>query len=508
MSAKSFLCWCLVSALLALLGGCGGGGKTVVPRPLITGITPGDFAGAPNAAVTFSAETSAPVFSYSWDFGGGARPNVSTDPTPEVRLWKAGAYAGSLTVLKDDGESETLAFSYTISNPAPAWAAGVLPESVELLRGFQLTGKVSGTTPILVDDDNNGGSSKGWYRPDILSPLAREDWQSIAPDAALESGRSVRSIASLDEQLAVLTQKTISFSIDGIVTNDYRLFFATDGSTVTSTEWQDVQPAWAAAGAGRILMRNIDGRLAVIFEDPTFPKAEFDRYYFTVATRELPTSPDDWTTPVRAKFPGEFPLEMAAHEGRLAMLGTIADVRYPGNLNYAEAPTLYPTEFSDAAWGSDLTLQRVLDNAYVRDNGHGTLFFPGGHPLVAISRSGKSWMRSAVKHPTSQADWQPIGFEGPIAMDGDRIMTAGVNQDGLFIRRALTDNPLSEADFTPRIWLDLMENVPPFFEDELLLLPANGRIYIVYPFDYAPDPQDQYFHTRYKLLFTDTPWPD
>ena len=70
---------------------------------------------------TFSATvTGAEPLEYVWDFGGGANPDTSTEPSPTVTLSDAGEYEASLTVTNAYGEA-SFPFSLTVSE-RDTWA--------------------------------------------------------------------------------------------------------------------------------------------------------------------------------------------------------------------------------------------------------------------------------------------------------------------------------------------------------------------------------------------------
>jgi hypothetical protein len=71
--------------------------------PVIKGVN--QSASYPDAGVTFSADLRGmPPFTYYWDFGGGAMPNVSTKESPEVTLRTQGTYNAALVVSNPYGQ--------------------------------------------------------------------------------------------------------------------------------------------------------------------------------------------------------------------------------------------------------------------------------------------------------------------------------------------------------------------------------------------------------------------
>ncbi len=82
-------------------------------EPIIYEVSPTE--GYQHEEYTFTAVvTGAEMLEYAWDFGGGAVPNTSSDPSPTVTLADAGVYSASLTVTNAYGEA-SFPFTLTIS---------------------------------------------------------------------------------------------------------------------------------------------------------------------------------------------------------------------------------------------------------------------------------------------------------------------------------------------------------------------------------------------------------
>ncbi|MEP0815421.1 MAG: PKD domain-containing protein [bacterium] len=87
--------------------------------PEITGVSP--TAGQEGTQLTLNATvTGTPPFTYAWDFGGGATPNISSAASPTVTLGAEGNYDASLTVTNALGE-DTFDFQLICTGPPGAW---------------------------------------------------------------------------------------------------------------------------------------------------------------------------------------------------------------------------------------------------------------------------------------------------------------------------------------------------------------------------------------------------
>lgn len=105
------------NALLAFTGGLDGtaaGVEEIVPVEGLTGtqIAP--------RAMTLGT----PPFNFSWDFGGGATPNTSSDASPTITLGAAGVYPASVSVASSYGPPavyDFILYSYPPSAGAGGW---------------------------------------------------------------------------------------------------------------------------------------------------------------------------------------------------------------------------------------------------------------------------------------------------------------------------------------------------------------------------------------------------
>jgi len=124
---------------------------TVGEPPDITYVQP--KSGAENSEVTLTATvTGTTPMSYSWDFGGGATPDTSTEESPTVTLDSAGMYLASLTITNDYGD-DTFDFTLSVTKlvnenlvpvPQASPLVGDAPLTVTLFSNgsYNLTGEI------------------------------------------------------------------------------------------------------------------------------------------------------------------------------------------------------------------------------------------------------------------------------------------------------------------------------------------------------------------------------
>ncbi len=127
-------------------------------EPIIYQVSPTE--GYQHEEYTFSATFSGvEPLTYAWDFGGGAEPDTSSDPSPTVTLADAGEYEASLTVTNAYGEA-SFPFALTVSE-RDIWAHTWGGEEAEW------------TKDMVVDEDGNAyvfgfTSSFGQGHTDVL----------------------------------------------------------------------------------------------------------------------------------------------------------------------------------------------------------------------------------------------------------------------------------------------------------------------------------------------------
>ena len=125
--------------------------------PVISSVMPqgGDSGGI----VQFSAIVKGAFpLAYAWDFGGGAIPNATIDPSPTVTLAASGIYNASVTVTNSEG-SDTFNFNlYVVGGSTPPQIYSVSPMSGESGTQVTFSAEVSGSSPLSFAWDFGGGA--------------------------------------------------------------------------------------------------------------------------------------------------------------------------------------------------------------------------------------------------------------------------------------------------------------------------------------------------------------
>ncbi|MCD6119966.1 PKD domain-containing protein [bacterium] len=140
-------------------GGVGERGAFLLNSPpSILSVSP--IAGLTGNEVQFSVCAAGTMpFTYSWDFGGGAFPSTSSEPSPIVTLGEPDSYYASLNISNIYG-SYSFDFILTVSPlPTAPVIAGVSPQSGAHGAEVDFVATVSGTPPLSFEWHFGGGAT-------------------------------------------------------------------------------------------------------------------------------------------------------------------------------------------------------------------------------------------------------------------------------------------------------------------------------------------------------------
>jgi len=174
----------------------------VGPAPVIESVNYGEL--VTEQDVTFSVTLSGGEgpFAYSWNFGGGAFPNMTSEESPTVTMGLPGQYDGSVTVVNYYGQ-ESFPFSYEVLGIPPA-VISIDPTYGGSGEEVVFGASYAGTEPLTFAWDFGGGAdpdSSSEEMPTVTLGLGgiysasltlTNDWGSDTLDFDLRVG--VRSI--------------------------------------------------------------------------------------------------------------------------------------------------------------------------------------------------------------------------------------------------------------------------------------------------------------------------
>ncbi|MCD6283297.1 PKD domain-containing protein [bacterium] len=142
---------------------------TIGIPPDITDVTP--ITGEAGSLVVFTPTvTGDEPLTYSWDFGGGATPDTSSDAEPEVTVGPAGFYEASVAVSNSFGE-DFFGFTLEITPPPiPPTILSVGPTQGHVGDEVTFVAVVEGDEPMSYDWSFGGGATPDTStdeRPDV-----------------------------------------------------------------------------------------------------------------------------------------------------------------------------------------------------------------------------------------------------------------------------------------------------------------------------------------------------
>ncbi|HYE77610.1 MAG TPA: PKD domain-containing protein, partial [bacterium] len=383
-------------------------------NPVATAVSPSGNAGCTGATVTFNVtgNTGDTPTGWSWNFGGGATPNTSSNSAPMVTLGAPGTYNGTVTLSSACGTGADFPFSFTVSS---AWTE--------------------------YNPDDNHPQGQGGHFP---SPL-------------IFNGNPV-----------VFTTSYSNSTITPVTPYQIRVSIATVPNPTSPAQWvsHDITsyPASATTSATDTYISPVvtGGRLAVAYKEDVS-----NNLRIALANVVTPTSSTDWTTysidTINAANTHPW-FSMVSHNGGLAI--SFRAGALPNNLRLSRTSVALPA--SSADWTTH-TVDTAVDGGFWSELlSYST---PGG-PRLAVAYYDNTnvdlrFTRSTVANPAASADWiTPITIDGALGWGyhsamarvsvggADRFALAGyefATPANLRIVYSTTDAPTTAADFGPAV---------------------------------------------------------
>ncbi len=205
--------------------------------PLVTDVSPssGESGSQIQPAATFTGQ----VDSWSWDFGGGALPDTSTEQSPQISLGSEGSYSASVTATSVFGEH---VFPFTLEvGPVSGSAPEIV--SVEPLSG-ETGGVVNFTATVNGSVDSWAWDFGGAGTPDTSSEampqvtLGAEGPYNCSVTATNAFGSDQFDFSFTVNPVAGEAPVLISVSPLTGVTGSEQTFIADVSGDVDSWDWQ------------------------------------------------------------------------------------------------------------------------------------------------------------------------------------------------------------------------------------------------------------------------------
>jgi PKD repeat protein len=326
---------------------------TISQIPSIVSITPNE--GLAGGSATFNAIVNGIPDAYSWDFGGGATPNTSTDASPTVTLGALGTYTVSLDVSNAYGSDSYQYLLQVVETGDPPDIVLVTPTDGAEGDSVQFAANVIGGSINTIVWNFGGGAT-----PNISSDASPTVTLGVPGDYSA----SVTATNSFGNDTFDFTlHVTPAWSFHLIEAGPYvgqqsALCIAEGVPMVAYIQEQDKYIRYARSSVpmptqtsdwitsniektqtwgGNVSIAEVDGHAAVLVNEAIAQ----DAYYFYQNTKPA-NEPADWTGCIIDNF--------AIEVGTLvqdAQLPVPAVSFYDGDMIYAEASSSAPTGPSD-----------------------------------------------------------------------------------------------------------------------------------------------------------------
>jgi len=306
--------------------------------PDIISVSP--LSGTEGEEVTFTANvTGSAPFTYSWNFGGGASPNTSSQSGPTVTLGSVGEYSAYLTVTNDYGE-DAKDFTLVVEPSGSEWHRFTVDDAGGQTGRYTSLAVVSGNPAISYADLWSGDDDSSYLKYVRATNAKGTSWGTpITIDSA------AYLIGDTSLQL-VNGNPAVSYSSLG----DHADLKYVRASNANGTSWDaPVMVDSVASCSG--------GSLAVVNGRPAISYYDWDGHLKYVRANDA--SGTSWGSPVTVDVITGQP----AHDPGptcLAIVGGRPAISYydwgNGDLKYVRA-----NDASGNSWGSAITLDSAGD---------------------------------------------------------------------------------------------------------------------------------------------------
>ncbi|MEO7993314.1 MAG: PKD domain-containing protein, partial [bacterium] len=369
-------------------------------------------------AFSFAADITGFVSGYAWDFGGGAVPNTSTNPSPSVSLGAQGTYAGTLTVSNSVGTSSAFPFTYTVGKGRPRITAVNPGPTVNGYRApaqFTLTATGAPTTWNWDFGDDATPVTSGEATPSVS--FGRTGYHTVVASCGNDVGSSTVFTSRVSIAPAIGAPHVDGVHFTGSCSSEPANFSADVPAGVTGYEWDfgaAAIPSTSTEPSPTVVMSNGGSFTGTLHVSNS---AGYSAPYHFNVTIDSGT-PVCWTHAPIAEGLGSATTAVADVNGRLAVV-----YYHDAALQYAQATSATPTGPGD--WATH-QIDGMLEY-----NGETLGIVPSGTGLVVSYRD--SWKKmlkvavSTVAVPTGTNDWT---IETPDMSTGNAEFSSLVELDG------------------------------------------------------------------------------
>lgn len=357
------------------------------PSPVITSVTPTGEVGANGDWITFSAEAVQEDVVWSWDFGGGAIPNHSSEQTPRVSLRaddrdEAETHSGQVSAMRPGTSAPAAVREFELAvRRAPIAAVST---DFGVFRSFG-SGIFEGR-PFVVGQSAGSRIPLSLFLATVSHPSTLDQWTAHAILPGIGGAGDARVTSNNDSVMVVFTgQHEFSVAVANFQSPGEWLVYPLPSFGPTTEQYY------------------LHLRAAYIAGKPVVYHEESSQHYpptMMMAASELPVSADEWT-PLDVSGVEVGPLLASTEQGgflfRSGVRGEASD-----QLNLALAP-----ESGTFAAVSDMNLSVVATQAEdYRSAGMAIGYGGGGIAVVYDTAQGLVLASTVDRSPAGPLDWR------------------------------------------------------------------------------------------------------
>lgn len=367
-----------------MLWAFGPGSGETLSRPVIDQVAPRNGDSGEQISTTAYLDFGSAPFTYSWDFGGGATPNTSTEASPLITLGAIGSYSASVVVSNAWG-TDSLDFTLVVKDPnaPPEWVSHKIDLFGALTGGFASAGSVNGKPAFFAVKLNSPDPILYYYESSVAEPALDIDWsrETVLDRAYTDKHVSMQVFDGEPAVAYVYDAQTLRYTVR-------------NGGT-----WEHQDILTGNYFGKNLSMATVNGLPAIAFGN--YDSAQW-RLGYARSDSLSPASPADWQTSyfTSCNIDGGS-LSLADNAGKPDVAFITRDVSDVFHVTYVHGLSSAPT--GNADW----LLHYVYSGINYRDKFVFSQY--AGKPQLAFTLHGTDddllYAGATLAAPGSSADW-------------------------------------------------------------------------------------------------------
>lgn len=383
----------------------GPGSGEVISRPVIDQVAPTSGDSGEQLTITAYLDQGTEPLAWSWDFGGGASPDISTDAQPLVTLGEIGSYSGSVQVSNAWG-TDSLEFTLEVKDPneQPTWQSHEIDLVGQLNDAFASAGIVDGKPAFFMIRENSPDPFLYYYESSQAEPSLDIHWTrtTISDDGWIDNHVSMAVLGGEPAAAYVYDNQTLRLS------------------SRSAGTWSSHALQTGNFVGDRVSLANVNGLPAVAFanyDDGSWPLG------YAYADVAAPDETADWTLMDYTDVGIDSGRVYLSDNGGLPQVGFITrDAGDVFHVTVALADTAVPT--GNGNWSSHY----VYSGINYRDRM--LMSQSGGLPQISFTLHDTVddqlfHAQATTAVPGSDADWNIYGMHTGGQIEIERLYSSG-----------------------------------------------------------------------------------